>query len=433
LKIEVKQITSCKRDVSVEVPPESLKEEYELLCERYRQKAKVAGFRPGKAPLSVVMRHYRAAIREDFLDRAVQKHLLEVLKAENLSPLEPPQVRDLNYEDGGMLVFRALFEVLPKLALSDYRGLEIEKIIPEVKEEEIENALQQMQENSAEFVPVEGRSIQIGDYAVISYSGKFLDRSHADIESKETTCEVGGKNTLKEFSDILLDVRSGETRAFSVAYPQDYPNKQMAGREVQYSIQVQAIKVKKLPELNDDFAKNLGKYDSLEGLRARISKDLRTSKENAAKSEMQEQFLEKILERNPFEVPEGMVERQTEVRLNEYIRSLIMQGIHPQTLDVNWTELRQRQKQRAEHDVRASLLLDHIADEAKVEVSDEEVEEEIVKRAREAKQGVEAFKSRLTKEGGTDRIKNRIRNRKTLDVLLTVASFKNPQGMVIQP
>jgi trigger factor len=417
----------------VEVPPESLKEEYDLLCERYRQKAKVPGFRPGKAPLSVVMRHYRAGIREDFLDRAVQKHLLEALKSEDLSPLGSPQVRDLNYEDGGTLGFTAIFEVTPKLAISDYRGLEIERIIPEVKEEEVENALQQMQNNFAEFVPVEERPIRVGDYAVISYSGKFLDGSSPDFESKETTCEVGGEKTLKEFSDNLVDAMSGETRTFTAAYPQDYPNKQMAGKEVRYSVQVQAIKVKKLPELNDDFAKNVGKYDSLEGLRARISEGLRANKEDAAKSDMQEKLLEMILERHPFEVPEGMVERQAEARLNEYIRSLIMQGVHPQTLDVNWAELRQRLKQRAEHDVRASLLLDHIADEEKVEVSDAEVEEEIVKRAREAKQSPEVFKSRLTKEGGTDRIKNRIRNRKTLDFLLTVALFKNPPGRVIQP
>jgi len=432
LKTEVNHISSCKREVLIEVPPENLKEEYSLLCERYRQKAKVPGFRPGKAPLSVVLRHYRPAIREDFLERAVQNHLLKALEAENLSPLATPKVQDLKYEDGGTLSFTASFEVLPKLEISNYRGLEVEKVHPEVKEEEIEKTLEQMQERLAEFSPIEDRAIQDGDFAVVAYKGTYLDESRPDFESKETYIEVGGEGTIEEFTRNLQGAKPGETKTFSVSYPADYPGREMAGKQVRYVVQVQALKSKKIPELNDDFAKNVGDYNSIEELRLKIRQDLQAGKEQAARQEMQEKLLETILDLSLFEVPQALVERQTEARMNEYVRGLIMRGIHPQTLGANWSEVRLKQKQRAEHDVRVSLLLDHIADREKLEVSDGEVEEEIVKRAREAKQSVEAFKSRLTKDGGADRIKNRIRNRKTMDLLLSLASFKDPQGMILQ-
>ena len=431
MKIEVNQFSPCKREIHIEVPPEDLKDEHNLLCEQYRQKAKVPGFRPGKAPLSVVQRHYRAGIREDFLERAVQNHLLKALEAENLSPVGTPKIQDLKYEDGGTLSFKALFEVLPKLEISNYRGLEVERILPEVKEDEVENSLREIQERLAEFAPIEERALQDGDFAVVAYRGTYPGGIQPDFESKETYIEVGGKSTIEEFTRNLRGARPGERRIFSVNYPADYPSRELAGKEVQYSVQVLALKSKKIPELSDDFAKNVGDYNSMEELRAKIRQDLQASKEQAARKGMQEKLVEAILELNPFEPPEALVERQTEARMNEYIRGLIMQGIHPQTLDANWSDLRQRQRQRAEHDVRVSLLLDHIADRESLEVSDEELEAEIVKRAREAKQSVEAFKSRLTKDGGADRIKSRIRNRKTMDVLLSLASFKDPPEMIL--
>ncbi len=433
MKIEVNEINTCKREMLIEVPPESLKADYDLLCQRYRRNAKVPGFRPGKAPLAVILSHYKGAIREDFLENAVHKHLQEVLKAENLDPLHNPAVQDISYEDGGSLSFRAVFEVLPKLTISNYKGLEIDRLTPEVKDEEVEASLGQMQERMAEYVPVEDRPVQRGDFVVISYMGKFPEGSQADLESKDVYCEVGGANTLRGFTENLEGAVPGESKTFTVSYEQNHPNRQLAGKEVQYQVLVHSIKHKKLPELNEEFAKNVGSYSSLGELRAKIREDQKASKSQAAKSDMQEKVLEIILEQNSFEVPEVLVERQTENRLNDYIRALIMQGVHPQTLDVNWSEMRQRQRQRAEHDVRVTLLLEHIADLEQIEVSQGELDEEIAKRAREAKQSVEVVKSRLTKDGGTDRIKNRIRNQKTLELLLSVASFKNPQGMIIQP
>ncbi|PYV43281.1 MAG: trigger factor [Acidobacteria bacterium] len=419
MKIEVKNIGSCKKELAIEV--EALKH------------ARVPGFRPGKAPMSFIKQRYKEAIREDFLEAAVQKHFLAAVKAEDFSPLQSPQIHDLSYAEGQPLRFKAVFEILPKLEVSSYKGLEIERILPEVKDEEIETSLKQLQERIAQFVPVEDRGVQSGDFAVITYSGKFTDGTQPGLNSKDVYCEVGGASTLREFSENLVGAKIGEIKTFCIKYSQDFPNQKLAGKEVEYTLELQAIKLKKIPELNDDFAKDVGEFATLEELASKIRADLTTEKERAVRSEMQSKLLDQVIENNPFEVPEVMVHKQAENRLNDYVRTLLMQGIHPQTLDMNWAEFQERQREQAVHDVKAALVLEHIADQENITVTDEEVEEEISKRAQEAQQSFEALKSRLTKDGGTDRIRNRIRNRKSLDLLLSFATFKSPQAVIVQP
>ncbi len=433
MKVEVNTINPCKKQVAIEVEPENLKEDYNAICVEFQKRARVPGFRPGKAPFSVIRQRYREEIRKEFLDSAVQKFLREVMKSENLSPLVSPHVHDLSFSDNQPLRFKAVFEILPTIELSNYKGLEIEKIVPEVKKEEIESVLKQMQERMAEFLPVEGRSVQTGDFAMITYSGRVSDDSQPALGSKDIYCEIGGANTLPEFTENLMGASAGETRRFTLKYASDVPTKQLAGKEIEYSVELQSIKTKKIPELNDDFAKDVGQHDTLEELRRQIKADLTATKEHEARSRMQEVLLEKLIESNPFEIPEVLVKKQSEQRLNDYLRTLVMQGIHPQTLDIDWSAFQARQREMAIHDVKAALVLDRIADQEGIQIFDEEVEEEISRYAREANQPLGAVKSRLTKDGGTDRMKSRIRNRKSLDLLLSLATFKNPQSIIVQP
>jgi len=433
LKIEVKSIDSCKKELVIEVEAETLKEEYDSVCQKFLKHARVPGFRPGKAPLSLIKRRYKEAISEDFLEAAVQKHFLAAVKSENLSPLQSPHIHDLSYSEGQPLQFKAVFEILPKLEISNYKGLEIERILPEVKEEEIETSLRQMQGRMAQYVPVEDRAAQSSDFAVINYTGKFTDGTQPGLNAKDVYCEVGGANTLPEFSENLVGAKIGETKTFSIKYSQDFPNKKLAGKEVQYTLELQAIKLKKTPELNDEFAKDVGEFATLEELRNKIRADLTAEKERVVHSEMQSKLLDQVIENNPFEVPEVMVHKQAENRLNEYVRTLLTQGIHPQTLDINWAEFQERQRRLAVHDVKAALVLEHIANQENLGVNDEEVDEEISKRAQQAQQSFEAVKSRLTKDGGIERIKDRIRNRKSLDLLLSFATFKSSQAIIVQP
>jgi trigger factor len=433
LKVEVVNKNSCQRAVSIEVDPESLKPDHSAVCNKYQRQARVPGFRQGKTPMSLILQRFKNEIREDFLEATVQKHLLEAIKSENLRPLDHPHIHELSYNEGEPLRFTAEFEVLPELNLSNYRGLEIERVPVEVKEEEVEATIKTMQERMAQYLPVAGRAIQTGDFAVISYIGKFGDPSKKDIEAKDTYCEVGSDNTLPEFSDNLLGAQAGDKKSFPVKYPNDFPNKELAGTEVQYDIEVQDIRQKQVPELNDEFAKDAGQYGSLEELRNKVRESITSNKEQAAQSDMQEKLVELIIQNNPFDVPGVMVKKQTENRLNDYVRSLIARGIHPKTLDINWAEFQERQKELAVTDVKVALVLEHIAEKENITVTEEELDEDISKRAQESQQAFEAVKSRLTKDGATDRIRDRIRNKKSLDLLLNLASVKDPQGIIVQP
>ncbi len=433
MKVEVVNKNSCQRAVSIEVDPESLKPDHSAVCNKYQRQARVPGFRQGKTPMSLILQRFKNEIREDFLEATVQKHLLEAIKSENLRPLDHPHIHELSYNEGEPLRFTAEFEVLPELNLSNYRGLEIERVPVEVKEEEVEATIKTMQERMAQYLPVTGRAIQTGDFAVISYVGKFGDPSKKDIEAKDTYCEVGSDNTLPEFSDNLLGAQAGDKKSFPVKYPNDFPNKELAGTEVQYDIEVQDIRQKQVPELNDEFAKDAGQYGSLEELRNKVRESITSNKEQAAQSDMQEKLVELIIQNNPFDVPGVMVKKQTENRLNDYVRSLIARGVHPKTLDINWAEFQERQKELAVTDVKVALVLEHIAEKENITVTEEELDEDISKRAQESQQAFEAVKSRLTKDGATDRIRDRIRNKKSLDLLLNLASVKDPQGIIVQP
>jgi trigger factor len=433
LRVEVNSKSDCKREVRIEVEADELKDEYAAVCSRYQRQARVPGFRQGKTPLPILLQRFKNNIREDFVESAVRKHLLQAIEAEKLSPLDPPHVHDLAYNEGQPLRFTAEFEVLPKLTISNYTGLEIDRIPVEVKEEEVDAAIEGARQRMAQFVPISGRAVEKGDFAVISYRGKFTDPGRKDLEAKDVYCEVGSEKTLPEFSENLLGAQVGDKKVFSIKYPEDFPNKDLTGTEIQYEIEVTDIRQKQVPELNDDFARDAGQYASLDEMRQKVREEITARKEKTAQADMQEKLVGLIIEQNPFDVPEAMVKKQAENRLNDYVRSLAMRGIHPQTLDINWSEFQQRQKELAATDVRVALVLEHIAEQESISVSDEEVDFDIARRAEEAHQSFEALKSRLTKDGSTDKIRDRIRNKKSLDLLLSRATLKDPQGLTIQP
>jgi trigger factor len=241
LKIEVTDLNPCKKEISIEVEAEDLKEDLSTVCSRYQLQGRVPGFRPGKAPMHIIKQRYKDAIREDFLDRAVQRYFVEALKTEKLSPLHSPHVHDLHFEEGKPLQFKAEFEVLPVFEIDNYKGLEVEKMDVSVSDEEVENALKRMQEQLAEYVPVEDRLVQAGDFAVVSYTSKYLDGSGTGPEAKEVYCEVGGGKTPPEFNESLPGMKVGESKTIAVKYPADFPNKMLAGKELEYAVELNRL------------------------------------------------------------------------------------------------------------------------------------------------------------------------------------------------
>ena len=432
MKVQVSQPDSCKKEVTVEVEADICQEDYADVCRKYILQARVPGFRPGKAPRSVVQQRYRDSIRSDFVEGGIRKYLQEAIESKSLSPLASPQVTEIKFSEGEPLIFKATFEVLPTIEISNYKGLEVEQVPIDVSKKEIDKALEQLQEKMAEYLPIENRVAQSGDHVVISIKGQYSASRQDKIEEKDVYCELGGNDTPKEFTDNLIGSQPGDIKTFQVKYSEDHQNKSLASQEIQYSVEVKAIKQKKIPTLNDDFAKNTGNYSSLADLRDKILANYVEQKKSDANSEMQSKLMEKIIADSPFDVPEVMVKEQLSARLNEYMRTLMLQGVDPKSLNLDWQALQDQQRDQAVHDVRIALVLEQIAEKENVTISEKEIEEEIEKIARGANQSVETVKSRLTKDGATDRIRAGLQKKKSLDLILSLASIKSPRGILAQ-
>lgn len=433
MKVEVNLLSSCKTELGIEVEAERWKPDYQAVCQKYLRQARVPGFRPGRAPLPIVQQRFGDSIRADFLDAAVRKYFREAVESESLTPLSMPRIAGVEFAPGQPFAFKATFEVPPALELPDYQGLEIEQVPAEVEDEEVEAVLGHLREQSAEYLPIEDRPARSGDHAVISLEGTYSAAGREDIRDEDVTCELGGEGTPQEFTDNLSGAQCGETRTFAVTYGDDHPNRQLAGHEVNYRVELKAIKQKRLPELNDEFAKDAGDYSSLEDLRSQVRADRVERKERAARSEMQSRLIDRLVEDTSFEAPEVLVNERLEARLKDAMQALMMQGVHPGTLKPDWEQFREQQRERAVMDVKRGILLERIAEKEQLTVSDEELEEEIAGIAQGADQPVEAVRSRLTRDGGAARMKSTIRNRKCLDLILRLASVKTPPGLIVQP
>jgi trigger factor len=336
-----------------------------------------------------------------------------------LVPVSQPRVSDLHIQEGEPLRFKASFEVMPEIKVEGYKELRAEKPEITVTDDEVDETLTSLREQHATFTPVEGRPLQDGDFAQVSLDGQPKEAEGKPVHMDEILVEIGGKNTMQEFNDNLRGASAGEEKTFDVTYPKDYSDQRLAGHTFTYTVKIHSLKQKSLPELNDEFAKELGaEFTGMEDVKKRIREGTEADKKHRAEHEAKDKLLAELVKRNDFSVPESLVEHQIDVRLDRGLRALAAQGMRAddmKKMDLN--RLRAGQRDQAVQEVKASLLLDKVADAEKIEVSDEDVDREIEALAQQSKQTPEAIRARLTRDGALDRIKSRIRNEKTLNFL----------------
>ncbi len=418
---------TCRRELVIEVPAEAVRQEVERVTRSLQQKARVPGFRPGKAPTGLVRERFGDDIRQEVLHHLVPEYFERRVKEENLQPVSGPEIGDVHLRLDGAepLRFKAVFEVVPSFELKDYTGLEVDVEEPSVTEPEVEAELKQLQENEATYLPVESRPLQDGDFASISMKGKAANAADSGaVKLDHVYCEIGGADTLSAFTENLRGVSPGEERIFPVSYPQDYSDRRLAGRTVEYTTRVHEVKQKQVPELNDDFARDLGDYASLEEVRNDIRNKLLEQKRHRAEHEAKDKLLQRLTELHPFQVPESLVEKQVQSRMERTVRQLVGRGVDPRKLDLDWSHVRASQRENALRDLQASLILERIAEAEGIAVTREELEREIEDLARQAARGKESavLHARLTKPEVADRIKNRLRSDKTLDFVYRKAT-----------
>jgi len=420
--VETKNKESVKREISVEIPADEVARETAVIIQKYQKVARLPGFRTGHVPASIIKQRFGEEVKSDVVEALVPKYFRREAEKQGLMPVSQPRVTDLHIHDSEPLRFKASFEVMPEIPVDGYKELRADKPEIVVSEEEVEQALDNVREQHATFTSVEGRPLADGDFAQASLDGRPKDAQAAKdanpVRMDEVLVEIGGKNTMPEFTEHLRGASAGEERTFEVNYPQDASDKRLAGKTFSYTVKIHAIKQKSLPELNDEFAKELGEFTSMDAVKKQIRENMEAEKRHTAEHEAKDKMVAQLVKRNEFEVPESLVERQIDLRLERGLRALAAQGMKMEDMKkMDLARLRLGQREQALQDVKSSLLMERIAELEKITVSDDELNQEVEALAKQTKQTPEAVRARLTQDGGLDRIRNRIRSEKALNFL----------------
>jgi trigger factor len=318
-------ISATMREISVEIPAPDVARETEALVEKYRKLARIPGFRKGHVPASIIRRQFAEDLKTEVAESLAPRYFRREAEKQGLTPISQPRVTDLHIHDGEPLRFKASFEVMPEIKVEGYKDLRADKPEITVTDEEIQQTLDGIREQHASYDPVEGRTLADGDYAQAAVEGKPKDSENAaeqPVRMDEVLIEIGGKNTVQEFSANLRGAAAGEQRVFDVAYPEDSQDKRLAGKTLVYTVKVQGIKQKRLPELDDAFAKELGEFENLEQVRKQIRDNMEAERRHTTEREAKDKLVAELVRRNDFEVPESLVERQIDVRLERGLRAL---------------------------------------------------------------------------------------------------------------
>jgi trigger factor len=414
---------TCRRELELEIPAEDVSKATERVAKELARVARVPGFRPGKAPISLIKRRFADDIKGEVLQSLVPERVEKAVAEQKLSPVSQPQVDKLDFNEGQPLKFRAVFEVLPEFELGTYKGLEIEMPPMDVTDDDVNKSLEETRERAAAFAPVEGRAVENGDFAQLKLAGTPADGGEA-INADSVLCHVGAEETMEPFNEALRGANIGDHKDFDVEYPADYPDEKLAGKKFHYVADVTGIKTKQLPELNDEFAKDVSDAATLEELKTKIRESLVHRRDHRQKDLQRERVITELVKLHDFPVPESLVESQMDVRLERMVRSLAQQGVDPRAVNLDWSALRGRQQDRAKDDVKAELIIDRIASTENIETTDEEVEHELQHLASHSGESVEAIRARLTKQGALDRMKAKLRSDKTLDWLAQNANVR---------
>ena len=410
----------CTRELVLDVPADEVSKAYRSVASNYKKYAKIPGFRAGKVPETVVRRRFAEEIRKEVIDSLLPERFNKAVRELGVKPVGQPHVAELTVEDGAPLHVKAVFEYLPDFSIESYQSVTVDKPTVEITEEEFRQEIEQLRESRATIEPVEeDRALVDGDWAQITYKGEIEgDGDAAPIAGEDSLVEIGGKDTVEAFTSALRGARPGQELKAEVIYPADYSEPKLAGKTVAYEVEVKAIKKRTLPELNDEFAKEIGSYESYTDLEARVREYIASRKRRSVEGETKDRLFAALTERFTFPVPESLVQEQIDARLERGLRALAAQGMNPdQMRKLDFGRLRTAQRDSAIAEVKTTVLLDRIANEENITVSDEEMDHELQMAALQSREPVDTLKVRLTQDGGLARIREQLRREKTASVL----------------
>ncbi len=405
----------CKRSLEIEIPLEEVERARERVTTSIKGRVRLPGFRPGKAPVNLIQSRFESDIRNEVLEVLLPQAFRDRVQKDDLKVVGTPDISDLQFVAGQPIRFKAEFEIAPEFEVAEYRGLPVKYAEPVVSNEEIDARLESMRESKAEYPNLDPRPIESGDYVLVhlkSLSGL------AEAIDQDVQIQVGGEETLPAFNEALIGVSPEEVREVGVTYPEDYGQESLAGKTVRFELTPKFVRHKELPNLDDEFARDLGDYQNLGELRDSVRKSIFSEKQYTAQQTAKEELIDRLVDGNDFPIPEAYVDRQLENQVRLQLRNLAGQGIDPNTIKLDWEKVKESGRDKAVRNVKASLLLEKISDREGIKAAQEEVDNEIGRIARQEREAIPVTRARLDKEGTLARIAGHIQTEKTLQFLL---------------
>ncbi|HVL66879.1 MAG TPA: trigger factor [Vicinamibacterales bacterium] len=424
MKTEFIDVSDTQKNLVVEIDSSVVDAEIDKVARDYSKAARIPGFRPGKVPAKVVRQRFRDQILHDVVHGLIPKAVDEALRDKGIEPVDTPDIRDVAVEEGQPLKFTASFETVPSIDPGDYSTLTVPNKSGAVDDAAVEQALSQLRERSARYEPVEGRGVELGDSVQLDLERTATgENGEAQTDRHDgVTVDLGAPANPPGFDEALGGMAVGDRKAFDVTYPEDYAITELAGTTVKYDVTVKAIRKRVVPELDDEFAKDLGNFENLEALRARVRADLEHQMMHENEREVRGELIRQMAQRVAIEVPASLVNREIDRRVEEFVRRLIEQQVDPMKMNVNWEDFREKQREAAVEAVKSALYLDEVGRRENITATDAEVDEEIARYAERTGRTPAAVRSRLEKEGGLSRVYAGIRRERTVDFLLSRAT-----------
>jgi len=431
MKTEFVDVNETRKNVRVEIPPDVVTAEIDRIARDYSRKARVPGFRPGKAPARVIKQRFKDQILHDVVHDLIPRAMDDALREKGVEPVDTPDIRDVNVEEGQPLTFTATFDTLPPFEPGDIATVSLKRASTKVEDEAVDLAMQRLRERAARFEPVEGRGIDHGDTVIVDLErhaaavpaeGAQPEQAEGDRHA-DISIELGAKANPPGFDEQLLGLEPGAVKTFTLRYPPDYTIAELADTDVTYTVTVKTLKRRILPELDDEFAKDLGEFATLDALRARVREDLEHEAGHTAEREMRAELMKQLATRLPFDVPASLVEREIDRRLEDFARRLIDQNIDPRQAGVDWSAFRESQREVAREAVASALVLDELARHEQLDATDDEVNQEIERFAERSGRAPAAVRAGLEKEAGISRVRSGLRREKAVDLVMSRATF----------
>jgi trigger factor len=421
MKADLIDVNETRKNLTVEIPREVVDAEIERVARDYSRKARIPGFRPGKAPARVIKQRFRDQILHDVAHDLVPTAIDEAMRERGLEPVDTPDVRDVTVEEGRALTFTASFDTVPPFEPGDLAAISLRRPRVAIDEQAVADALQRLRERAGRFETVEDRGIVDGDTVTLD-----LDRKEPDgrVDShKDVGVTLGARANPPGFDAELLGLEPGATKTFAISYPADYAIAELRGTSVEYAATVKDIKRRVLPELDDELAKDLGDFPTLDALRGRVREDLEHEARHAADRDVRASLMKQLASRVPFEVPASLIEREIDRRLEDFARRLIEQNVDPRQAGIDWNAFRDSQREVAREAVAGAIALDEIARREQLQVTGEEIDREITRYGARTGRTPAAVRAALEKEGGLSRVHAGLRREKSIDLVMARATI----------